>query len=100
MTDIIKAEFAKFSAGATEKKITLALGELNKSDMRFGSKEVTSLTGATEAMQPTLSVTKKPKAYTLSIEARPRSSTRRARRSTRPDSWSRPPARPTARSRR
>ena len=36
--------------------------------MRFGSKEVTSLTGATEAMQPTLSVTKKPKAYTLSIE--------------------------------
>ena len=68
VTDIIKAEFAKFSAGATEKKITLALGELNKSDMRFGSKEVTSLTGATEAMQPTLSVTKKPKAYTLSIE--------------------------------
>ena len=59
VTDIIKAEFAKFSAGATEKKITLALGELNKSDMRFGSKEVTSLT---------LSVTKKPKAYTLSIE--------------------------------
>ena len=68
VSDIIKAEFAKFSAGATEKKITLALGELNKSDMRFGSKEVTSLTGATEAMQPTLSVTKKPKAYTLSIE--------------------------------
>ena len=63
VTDIIKAEFAKFSAG-----VTLALGELNKSDMRFGSKEVTSLTGATEAMQPTLSVTKKPKAYTLSIE--------------------------------
>ena len=68
VTDVIKAEFAKFGAGATEKKITLALGELNKSDMRFGSKEVTSLTGATEAMQPTLSVTKKPKAYTLSIE--------------------------------
>ena len=66
VTDVIKAEFA--GAGATEKKITLALGELNKSDMRFGSKEVTSLTGATEAMQPTLSVTKKPKAYTLSIE--------------------------------
>lgn len=68
VSDVIKAEFAKFGAGATEKKITLALGELNKSDMRFGSKEVTSLTGATEAMQPTLSVTKKPKAYTLSIE--------------------------------
>ena len=66
VTDVIKAEFAKFGAGATEKKIALALGELNKSDMRFGSKEVTSLT--TEAMQPTLSVTKKPKAYTLSIE--------------------------------
>ena len=68
VTDVIKAEFAKFGTDATEKKITLALGELNKSDMRFGSKEVTSLTGATEAMQPTLSVTKKPKAYTLSIE--------------------------------
>ena len=48
MSDVIKAEFAKFGTGATEKKITLALGELNKSDMRFGSKEVTSLTGATE----------------------------------------------------
>jgi len=68
VSDVIKAEFAKFGTDATEKKITLALGELNKSDMRFGSKEVTSLTGATEAMQPTLSVTKKPKAYTLSIE--------------------------------
>ena len=67
VTDVIKAEFAKFGTDATEKKITLALGELNKSDMRFGSKEVTSR-GATEAMQPTLSVTKKPKAYTLSIE--------------------------------
>lgn len=100
VSDVIKAEFAKFGTDATEKKITLALGELNKSDMRFGSKEVTSLTGATEAMQPTLSVTKKPKAYTLSIEGPTKVKYQKGEAFNKADSWSRPPALPTARSRR
>ena len=63
VTEIVRQQFAE-----GKKVITLAVGETKKTEVRFASKEVTSLTGATEAMQPTLSVTKKPKAYTLSIE--------------------------------
>ncbi|KAB7790193.1 alpha-L-fucosidase [Bifidobacterium leontopitheci] len=69
VTDIVKEQFA-----AGKKKITFALGETQKSDVRFASKEGAAggVTGATADMVPTLSVTKKPKAYTLAITKLPK----------------------------
>ncbi|PLS24901.1 glycoside hydrolase N-terminal domain-containing protein [Bifidobacterium imperatoris] len=64
VTDIIREQF---EAGHT--LITLALGESRHIDVRFGSNEVTSLTGATDDMKPQLTVTAKPKDYVLSIDA-------------------------------